>query len=268
MKNIRRALFTSALAIAACGIASAGSITQTFNLPGGSSLTNWSATINPNSYSFLQNGSPSIYGTLTSVTVTYSWAVTGTGSATDNNATTTGGDNFTYEVDAKTSLWSGTSTSSAGAISLFENTGLATTPQGNQVLGNNGSGCVDANFGINKATGQTMTESGCVDTSAIEAVSGNGDNANLTTTVTTGTAFNYFSSCATSACLSFIGKASTLFQVAGPTNTSSPLANATEAVSITYNYSAPVTGTPEPATMFLMGSALVGVGLLRKRIKA
>ncbi len=35
---------------------------------------------------------------------------------------------------------------------------------------------------------------------------------------------------------------------------------------VTYSY-AP-TGTPEPATLFLMGSALVGVGLLRKRIKA
>ena len=267
MKNIRRALFTSALAIAACGIASAGSITQTFNLPGGSSLTNWTTTINPNSYSFLQNGLPSIYGTLNSVTVTYSWAVTGTGAATDNNATTTGGDNFTYEVDTRTSLWSGTSTSSAGAISLFENTGLG-IGVGDTSLGNNGTGCVDASFGIGKATGQTMTETSCVDSSAIEALSGNTDNAQLTTTVSSGTAFNYFTSCSTATCLAFVGKASTLFQVAGPTNTSSPLANAVEAVSITYNYSAPVTGTPEPATMFLMGSALVGVGLLRKRIKA
>jgi len=38
---------------------------------------------------------------------------------------------------------------------------------------------------------------------------------------------------------------------------------------VVYDYTpAVVSGTPEPATMFLMGSALVGIGLLRKRIKA
>jgi hypothetical protein len=37
---------------------------------------------------------------------------------------------------------------------------------------------------------------------------------------------------------------------------------------VVYEYTIPVTGAPEPTTLFLMGSALVGVGLLRKRIKA
>jgi hypothetical protein len=36
--------------------------------------------------------------------------------------------------------------------------------------------------------------------------------------------------------------------------------------SVTYNYG--LAGAPEPTTLFLMGSALVGVGLLRKRIKS
>jgi hypothetical protein len=37
-------------------------------------------------------------------------------------------------------------------------------------------------------------------------------------------------------------------------------------VAVTYNYTE-VTGTPEPATMVLFGSALVGLGLLRKRVR-
>ena len=36
---------------------------------------------------------------------------------------------------------------------------------------------------------------------------------------------------------------------------------------VTYEYSVPVNGSPEPATMLLFGSALVGLGCIRKRIR-
>jgi hypothetical protein len=42
--------------------------------------------------------------------------------------------------------------------------------------------------------------------------------------------------------------------------------SATEAVSVTYTYG-PSSSSPEPATMVLFGSALVGLGCIRKRIR-
>jgi hypothetical protein len=38
-------------------------------------------------------------------------------------------------------------------------------------------------------------------------------------------------------------------------------------LSVTYSYAAPTSATPEPTTMVLFGSALVGLGLLRKRVR-
>jgi hypothetical protein len=44
-------------------------------------------------------------------------------------------------------------------------------------------------------------------------------------------------------------------------------ATASGVTTITYTYSV-VSATPEPTTMVLFGSALVGLGLLRKRIRS
>lgn len=61
----------------------------------------------------------------------------------------------------------------------------------------------------------------------------------------------------------------TTTDVSGGNFTTTQTTDAVVDLSVTYNYTPnpPPGTTPEPATLFLMGSALVGTGLLRKRIK-
>lgn len=49
------------------------------------------------------------------------------------------------------------------------------------------------------------------------------------------------------------------------TATPSTVGQATGSVAVLYNYSAPVTGVPEPSTLGLLGGALVGLGFIGRR---
>jgi len=255
MKNIRRALLTSALAIAACGFASAGTITQTFNLPSGSSTTNWTST-NASTLNYLAEQATCVAtcGNLQSVSIAYSWSSTNTVNVTDNNPGSTGTDTFFLGGDTSTTL---KNTSGGAIIALSENTALG-TPDGN---GNTGCSTTFTNQSLNQ-----VMNTNCVETNGVQA----GDGAVLSSGVqTSGAIYNFFLG-ASAGNLSFTGTGKTAVLIQGPgggTNASFSGA-ATESVTVTYNYAAPVTGVPEPATMFLMGSALIGVGLLRKRSKA
>ena len=60
---------------------------------------------------------------------------------------------------------------------------------------------------------------------------------------------------------------STTFTGGGGNITLTQATNATFVATVTYTYTTPNNSTPEPATMALMGSALLGVGFLRKRFK-
>jgi hypothetical protein len=237
MKKIRRILTTATLAIAACGFASAGSITQTFSLPTtGSQATNWSI---PNStgvqaYDFLQDNSCLLTcGALTSVTVSMSFASTGFGSAVDANTGSTGNDAYTFQSTTVDTLMA-----DAGALSL----------SGSAI-------CTDASF-TNESSGASMTEPGCVGSGSVGPFSASG------------ALFTWFEGANVVNDLTFTGGSTLTAMFSGPAYSGgSGSGVSAEAVSVTYNYNAP-SSVPEPTTLFLMGSALVGCGLLRKRVKS
>jgi hypothetical protein len=64
------------------------------------------------------------------------------------------------------------------------------------------------------------------------------------------------------------GIVQTITNETGGNFTTTQVTDAVAELTVTYTYTPPFTGVPEPATLFLMGSALVGVGLLRKRSKS
>ena len=66
-----------------------------------------------------------------------------------------------------------------------------------------------------------------------------------------------------------LGFSGSVIQASGASSSSlfySGGADAQGQLSVTYTYTA-ATATPEPATMLLFGSALVGLSVLRKRVR-
>jgi hypothetical protein len=247
MKNFRRIISLGAVALLVAGFATAGTIT--YSVSYGPATTDYSNTFT------LSDFNPAL-GTLTGAVLTLE-AIETVSSLVVANTSAIEEDSFT--IGATSQITSSANTANAADLVGVVTDNLFTSPSMSLGPGT-GTGAVGAcanNTPLATCSSVAFTTGLGDDESKVHAVAA----ANLCDYVTgscgaTGT----FQITATT-------KAFTNFSGGGGNIKLTQSTNAQLIASITYTYNPP-SSTPEPATMFLMGSALVGVGLLRKRIKS
>lgn len=272
MISVRRVLSVFALTAMAGGLMSAATITETFTFTGTSGVpntTNYTGTLTAAGFAGLGT-----FGTLTDVTVFLQSVVNTqiTASAPDAGGSQSGTVNslvglavddqpVTFTSGSNTYSSTGDFNSTVGIPELTYNspsfgftvgssTATVSTSNGTGIIGNGSNGCA---AGTDCAVSNTFTRTvnDTIDANSVPAA------FLLSLFNTSGTVTLYANAGAVTSSINGGGNA-TISQ------------NTTEALTgtVTFTYNPPSSGTPEPATLFLMGSALVGVGLLRKRIKA
>jgi len=222
-----------------CGVASANSLTETFTLGGSATAptnTDFSGLLNATQFN------PSI-GILQSVEIDINSAMSTDLQIVNGDTSISKGSAHTqlqiFVQDPGNNLNGGVFSTGAGTLAYCAGAG-------------GGSPSCIGGFGYTLGAGQSQ------DSGAITSASSQDYTYTLAAILSefTGTgSFNLHTNTLTGTTITNTG--------GNTTATQSTFANITGQVIYTYNSSA-----PEPATLFLMGSALVGVGVLRKRFKA
>lgn len=251
MTLIRRTVLLAAAAAVACGLGSAATLTYNFGGPmaGGFAPTDFDAQMVTTAFD-------SRLGTLTSIEIDFSSQVKTTLTAINQAGTASSGSaqsEYQFAVNDANSF----DTSGGGGTVLAYGPGGNFGAAGGQV-GDDLSNSITYSLGAGKQT----TSSPSPNPFTTAQYSDIFDN-----TVTGWTAIASEFSVSGSGLASLWAKSLTTTDI---TNTG----GATEAIqttladvtaSITYTYNPGPAPTPEPATMILMGSALVGIGALRKK---
>lgn len=256
MRTLRGIILGSLLSVVACGVAGATTLVQTFTLP--PTQTDITGTQGTGTFEDFLTLCPTC-GSNWLNSVTLSITVNGTTTIVLTNTDTVDSSNtFLYQTYSNLNL--------VGTAPSTDISDLFTD------LGNNitsyaaGGGCTAVpghagepgylnmcNTGsVTYAPGQQITYGPITATDS----SGVQNAVSVTPYDTTGT----FT-------LGFQTATNQSFTGGGGQDSNSQTTKASATITVDYNYSIPGSA-PEPATLFLMGSALVGVGLLRKRAKS